>query len=326
MPNVTITNLTQDRVFINDMYIDIPPGESRTTYRTSSDMMMAKRLQELVADGIVSVSFVYTADEQASNFTIFPGIGGVGIQSAVQFGKGLANDTIAKGLTAVAALNPSASNPVALVCLDAGIYTEDFTIPEFVTLYAPAITVLGHIIFGGPGANTCVLNKLEVSTGIGVYKANGTGGVSRFEANEVVATGAAHGVINADQTAGAVLIYEVRSCFAENGIAIGDATVNIGHMHLMVEDIYLTGTGFGVARFGIGTTEGYVAHILEIGGGVGVATAIVGAGGTIDLFCHRIVANTAVNVSGAAADVNLFVASLTGATVGPGTLRTAVPV
>lgn len=326
MPNVTITNLSQGRVFINDMYLDIPPGESRTAYRTSSDLMMARRLQELVADGEVSVSLAYTADEKASSFTIFPGIGGVGFQNAVQFGKGLANDTIAKGLAAAAALSPSASNPVSVVCLDAGIYAEDFTIPEYVTLYAPAITVQGHIIFGGPGSNTCVISKLEVATGTGIDKPNGTGGISRFEANEVVATGNANGVLNSDQTAGSVLIYEVRSTYAENGIAIGDGSVSVGHMHLMCEDVYITGTGFGVARFGVGTTEGYVAHILEIGGGVGNGTAIVGAGGTIDLLVHRINANTAVNVSGAGADVNLFVASLTGATVGAGTLRTAQPV
>jgi hypothetical protein len=326
LPNATITNLTSQRVFINDLYVDLPPGGSVSTYRTSSDLMKATRLQELVADGIVSLTLAYTADEQATSFTIFPGIGGLGMQNVVQFGKGITNDTIAKALAAAAAMSPSALNPVAIVCLDAGIYAEDFTIPEYVTLYAPAITVQGHIIFGGPGPTTCLINKLEVATGTGVDKLNGTGGVSRFEANELVATGAANGVLNSDQTAGSVLIYEVKSTYVENGIAIGDGSVNVGHMHLMCEDVYITGTGFGVARFGIGTTEGYIAHILETGGGIGNGTAIVGAGGTIDLFVHRINANTAVNVSGAGADVNLFVASLIGATVGAGTLRIAQPV
>lgn len=328
MPNVTVTNVTSpaQSVFLRDFYAILPPGESLTTYRSSADLMGADGIQELIADGSVTLDIVYTSDELASSFTIFPGVGGFGQQNVVQFGKGQTNETIAEGLVAVAAMVPSASNPVALVCLDAGIYAESFTIPEFVTLYAPAITVQGNIIFGGPGSNTCVIGKLEVSSGAGVNKLNGTGGTSRFEANEVVATGTANGVLNSDQTAGAVVICEVKSIYAEDGIGVGDGSINVGHMHLMCEDIYITGTGFGVARFGAGTTEGYVAHILEQGAGIGSGTAIIGAGGTIDLFVHRINANAAVNVSGGAADVNLFVSSLTGTTGGPGTLRLAQPV
>jgi hypothetical protein len=120
-------------------------------------------------------------------------------------------------------------------------------------------------------------------------------------------------------------MYEVKQTYVENGIGIGDITTDVGHMHLMCEDIYITGTGIGISRTGLGTTEGYAAHILEIGGGVGVGTAVSVQSGDIDLFVHRIVANTALNV-GAAGTLRLFASVITGAQIVAGTLKTAIPV
>ena len=96
-------------------------------------------------------------------------------------------------------------------------------------------------------------------------------------------------------------------------------------MHLQCEDIYITGAGIGILRSGLGTTVGYVAHILEIGGGIGLGTAIQVAAGEVDLFCHRISANTAVS-TGAAGTLRLFYSSLTGAIVGAGTILSSTPV
>ena len=67
---------------------------------------------------------------------------------------------------------------------------------------------------------------------------------------------------------------------------------------------------------------GYVAHILEIGAGVGNGTAISCASGDIDLMVNTINANVATNIL-APGTVRLTCPSFTGSTVGPGTLLRA---
>lgn len=317
MPDITITNLTSQRVFVNDMYLDIPPGASRNAYRTSSDLMMATRLQELVADGILDLAIAYTADELSSSFNIFPGVGGVGGLNAVQFGKGLANDTIAKALTAAAALSPGPTNRVSLVGLDSGIYAESFTLPQWVSMFAPEIKVEGNIILEDDV--TCQIGEVEAASGILVQKPIGAAGASYFQANVVRATGAAIGAFSFSLGTGAVLMYEVRSTYVEDGQGVGDVSTATGHIHLMCEDIYITGTGVGLSRSGGSTTVGYVAHIVEIGGGVGNGTAISCASGEMNLVVNTISANVATNILGGAT-VRLTCPDKTGSSAGPGTL------
>ena len=203
---------------------------------------------------------------------------------------------------------------------------ETFTVPNYVTIEAPGAIVQG----AGPviqlGSECAVrIKELRVSSGIGVLKPLGSAGTARFEADQVTCTGNAIGGVNLSLGAGAVLMVEVKTTIVEDGYAYGDITTDVGHMHLQCEDIYIAGAGLGVVRTGAGTTEGYVAHILEIGAGVGFGTAIQVAAGDIDLFVHRISANTAVNVA-AAGTLRLFYSSLTGAIVGAGTFLSSTPV
>lgn len=319
MPNVTISNISPGEVFINFLYVKIASGESITTYRTSSDLMGATRLQQLVQQGKVTVDIEYTTDEIASGFNIFPGFSTEGANNII-FGKGTPYPTITEAIAAATAKTPAADNRILLSCLDAGIYAESFTLPQWVRLFAPGIKVEGNIILEDD--TDCHICEIEASSGILVQKPIGAAGYSNFQAKIVRATGAAIGVINFSLGTGAVLTYTVKSTFVEDGIGVGDIATAFGHMHLMCEDIYITGTGVGLAHNGASVTEGYVAHILEIAGGVGNGTAISCASGEINLVCNQLNANTATNILGPGT-VRLTCPDFTGSTVGAGTLLRA---
>jgi len=184
----------------------------------------------------------------------------------------------------------------------------------YVSLFAPATILQGQITV----ADDTVVNigRIEVSSGYGVIKPLGQTGVSRVEAQTVVATGSASGAINL-ATAG-VLIYECRTTLIENGNAVGDISAANGHTHIMLEDIYLTGPAAGIVRSGSGTTVGYVAHILEFGAGVGAGAGIICNGGEVSLKVLSLSANTAYNV-GASGTLRLDANQITGTAAGTGT-------
>jgi hypothetical protein len=218
--------------------------------------------------------------------------------------------------------SPSTVNPQTIWGYP-GIFAESFTVPNYVSIEAPGSRIDGNIQLGA--SVTVRIKELRVTSGIGVLKPIGSVGTARFEADTVVCSGNAIGGVNLSIGTGAVLMVEVKTTIIEDGLAYGDITTDNGHMHLQCEDIYIAGAGIGVVRTGIGTTEGYVAHILEVGAGVGFGTAIQVAAGDVDLFCHRIACATAVNV-GPPATLRLFASVIGGAQVVAGTFLTAVPV
>ena len=221
--------------------------------------------------------------------------------------------TFGAAVSAATAALPSAINRFVITCMDAGIYAEAVTLVQYVSLYAPAATFQGQLTVADDTVS--IFDIIEVSAGYGVLKPTGQTSISRVEGQVVRATGGATGALN--QAVGGVFIYEVRSTYVENGNGIGDTGVANGHTHLMLEDLYITGSGAGIVRTGAGTTVGYVAHILEIGGGVGAGLGILVAGGEIQLKILNLNANTAYNV-GASGTLRLDANSLTGAAAGTG--------
>ena len=221
--------------------------------------------------------------------------------------------TFGAAMAAATAAVPSAVNQYVITCMDAGIYAEAITLIPYVNLFAPAIILQGQLTV----ADNTVANigRIEVSSGYGVLKPVGQTGVSQVEAQTVVATGSASGAVNL-ATAG-VFIYECRTTLVENGNAVGDLSANNGHTHIMLEDIYLTGPAAGIVRSGSGTTVGYVAHILEIGAGVGAGVGIICNGGEIAIKVLYLTANTAYNV-GASGTLRMDANAITGATAGTG--------
>jgi hypothetical protein len=221
--------------------------------------------------------------------------------------------TFTNAIAAASALTPSTTNRFVIVCEDAGIYAESFTVPSWVSVYAPNVRIEGTITLQDD--SNVIVNEVFQSAGIAVLKSTGTG-TSRFEAQRVHVTGTAIAAINAGVNS--VLIYEVKTTHIQNGFGIGDVSTADGHIHLQCEDIYIEGTGTAISRFAAGTTEGYVAHILEVGAGIGNGTGINVSGGSVDLLMNRLVANTVYNVIASAA-LNLHITSAPVGAVGAGT-------
>lgn len=239
--------------------------------------------------------------------------------------------TFGAAISEATAQSPSTSNRFVIKCLDNGIYTENIVLVSDVDIHAPSATIQGQIEL--KISTNVKIRRLEINDTMGatlnagvLINAPAGPGASqkpaRFEADTVFASGTAIGALNGAPNS--VLIYEVKSTFAENGIAISDGTgaAANGHVHVQCEDIYITGTGIAIAKDGAGTLVGYAAHILELLGGVGNGTGIamsnsLGAG-DVDLQVGILNMTTAYNLA-AGCDLRLIANSLTGATVGAGT-------
>jgi hypothetical protein len=332
MPDITITNLTSADLYVSDLYITLEAGGATTVYRSADALMAMKDTHELIADGEASLGISYTADEVASGFNPYPGLGAGGFagQQVYYVGKHGAdtNDgkspeqaflTFGKAFTEAAAQTPSSSNQFAIVCEDSGIYAEAVTMVQWCSLFAPGASLQGRLTVADD--TVALVHSIEAGVGdIVVHKPTGQTGISRVEANIVRATSDATGIL----AQSGVLIAEVRSVYAENGYGVGEITTAESHIHLMIEDLYITGTGGGVVRFGAGQTVGYIAHCLEIGGGVGNGTGLNLIGGELELKMDRLDATTAYIV-GAGATLRLDSNFISGAVsgVGPAYVNTA---
>lgn len=67
MPNVTVTNTSNEKVFIRDFYLTLNPGASASFFRTSLDLMRSFGLHELIVAGKVSCEFTYKGNEKKLN-------------------------------------------------------------------------------------------------------------------------------------------------------------------------------------------------------------------------------------------------------------------
>ena len=224
--------------------------------------------------------------------------------------------TVGAAVTAASGQTPSTTNRFNIIVMDSGVYAEDITMVAWVNLLAPEARVEGTVELADD--SNVKLSEISVSGAVnGVIKPTGQTGTSWIAVDRLLAAGAANGVVNFALAGGGVLIYEGQTVTVENGFAFGDASANLGHIHVDVEDIYITGTGSGIVRFIAGdTTIGRVGHILDVGAGSG--TAINANTGEIDLVVGRIDCNTAYNV-GAAGILNMVVNVLSGAETVAGT-------
>lgn len=218
-------------------------------------------------------------------------------------------ETIGNGVAKAIAATPSASNRFAIVVTDGGEYTENIIMAPFVDLYAPNARIVGTIITAAD--SNIEIGQIENAAGILISKSFGDTGTSRVKAQEIRATGAAIGAFNL-ATSG-VMMLDARQVFCETGFGVGGISGAVGHMHVQIGDLYLTGAGTGIARAGSGSLVGHVDHILEIGAGVGVGTAINVIAGEVDLSAGVVTAQNAYLVS-AGATLRLEANSITGAT------------
>jgi len=191
-------------------------------------------------------------------------------------------DTFTNALSDIVTLeSPSDTNRFVIVCENADDYTESISVPQYVSIWAPNAKLIGTLTLADDAEAT--FKEIRTSGGDCVLKSAGTG-TSKVNADIIRATSNARGIRNT-ATSG-VLIVHARQIFVENGFGVGDNASADGHIHLNVDDIYITGTGTGISRFGSGTTIGYVHHILKTGAGTG--TALLCRNGEIILQTHII--------------------------------------
>jgi hypothetical protein len=222
--------------------------------------------------------------------------------------------TFGAAISAINGQSPAADNKFVVVCLDAGLYTEDLTIPDYTHLFAPGATLSGTV--GLQEDSTVELKRLvDGSSGIAVLKFAGTG-TATFKAEEIETYGSMVAVACAGSSS--VLMADVDQIRVESGAAIGDVTQNDGHIHLRVGDIYISGNGIGIARYAAGTTVGHVDHILEIGAGVGIGFRAIA--GEIAVSANVVSVTNAWNITSPGV-LNLIVNTVDGGRLGNGTIN-----
>ena len=219
--------------------------------------------------------------------------------------------TFAGAITAIGLETaPSTTVRYLIACLDAGEYTESFTLPAWVSIWAPEAQIIGNLVQSDD--TTLVVGELSAASGIVISRGGiSATGTARLIAHKLTATGTQIGILN-DGTS-AVYIVDVRQVFVENGFGIGDISTSAGHVHVSIGDIYITGTattGTAVARTGTGSIVGRVDHILELGAGVGIGINVITLG-TINLDIGILDITTTYAV-GASAELVLRVGQLTG--------------
>lgn len=66
MASLSITNISASPFFLNDVYVDIDAGQTLVVTRSPAEISSMAGLQAAVADGVLTASIAYTADELAS--------------------------------------------------------------------------------------------------------------------------------------------------------------------------------------------------------------------------------------------------------------------
>lgn len=74
MAQLQITNVGTEKLYLGDFYTNIEPGKSISVERAASDLPNLKSLHKAVADGVASLSIVYSGDEAASGLHAPPAV------------------------------------------------------------------------------------------------------------------------------------------------------------------------------------------------------------------------------------------------------------
>jgi hypothetical protein len=209
--------------------------------------------------------------------------------------------TIGAACSAVTAAVPATNNRFAVRILDAGIYSENITMPSWTILSGPAATIVGnHTLVD----DSCIhVSCIQAASGTAVIKSTGTA-AAILRANKMELTGNATGV--ACTSSGAIDAH-VSHVDVANGIAFGSiAAAQMFHVEALHVDI--SGTGICLVSALGGDVTGEIDFIEDAGAG----TAISATGTTtINVSCNKIDTNVAYNI-GAGCTMNLFVNDLSG--------------
>lgn len=328
MPICTIENTTGDSIWVSELYTTIGAGEALEVYRSAGQLTAMKELHNYIASGVLTLSITYTADEVASGFNPYPGLGGGGggyvAQNLLFVGKhgddgntGCCPAEALKTFTAAIAKaqtqSPGPNNRIGIWCEDAGAYTENLIVPSWVGILAFAALIEGnHQV----SENSLLQSFRLVYNGTGpcVKKVAGPGSAT-VKCPRMVLSNSADGVIC---TSGAIN-YEGESMEITNGYGIGSASTAV--IDACINEIYIAGTGIGIGL----TANGEIDYKGNRISGVAGATALhVGDNGKVHASVGHIECGTAYNVSAPGAELDLVTNELVGARAGVGTANVTI--
>jgi len=207
--------------------------------------------------------------------------------------------TIGAAITAASAQTPASDNRFRIDILDAGDYTENLTIPEWVGVLGLAALIDGNHTVAD---NTALWAfRLVASSGTCVSKSAGTGN-ALVRAERMILTNGSNGTL---VTSGE-LIFECGVVEVENGFGFGSTST--GQQQIIANQIDITGTGIGAGVSGAGSMCVRVNCMEDSGSGTGLLTA---SGATINATVNRINCTTAISEA-AGTTLNLICGSVTG--------------
>lgn len=235
-------------------------------------------------------------------------------------------NTFAAAIAAAAALTPGPANRIGIVCFDAGIYTENITVPRYVSIHAPNATLqpaAAAVTLTVDQDTAVVFHRiLQNQGGLAAVAKINTAGMARVSADEIEVTNGTTCIVNLALVTASVLIVDVATLnvAAVGAIGVGDV-VNTGHLHLHAEDIYLAANNTtAILRAVAGeSTIVRIGHILEDGSPTGTV-GFNALSGEIDFIAAKVQADTALT-TGALGVLRGFVGEVTGTIVKTGDVR-----
>jgi len=210
--------------------------------------------------------------------------------------------TIGAAIAAASGETPAADNRFKIEIVDAGNYTENLTIPEWVGVIGLAALIDGqHTV----ADNTALWAfRLLSSTGTCITKSTGSGS-ALIRSERMILTNGTNGTL---VTSGQI-VFEGGSIEVENGFGFGSTSSS--DQIVTVDGITITGTGIGAGVSGSGEMCIRTNCIMDSGSGTGlqtIGTSIVNA------IVNRIECNTTYN-EGVNTSLNLTCVKCVGATV-----------
>lgn len=214
-------------------------------------------------------------------------------------------------------LSPAEDNQITIVCMDAALYTESFTLPQWVHINAENASLLGLLTL--TANQTVRFRNMEAPANNSQAILKATAGRSFVYADHIEnhADGGT-GILNLGTSS--ILVVEVGAqtvnSGAVQGIGVGDLAATTGHTHYRAKDLYLASdSAIGVAVVGTGNFVGFIDHILNLDGATSTLGIYLGANGIANLMMNENLADVAYQLDSSTATLHIIANRITGSRV-----------
>lgn len=198
--------------------------------------------------------------------------------------------TFSAAITAAVAMTPSASNLFTIKCSDAGIYTENITMVQYVSICAPSTTINGNFTL----ADASCIEIAECSPSSGTcFSKSGTTNGTYIICPRITVPDNGIGFLNS--STGQLIVKWDQMYVGANAFGVGDISTSTGHIHVKGGDIYLSGNNSTGIATSNGSIVGRVDHILETGTPTGTISLTIINGGSLNIDIDNIMTDTGFN-------------------------------